>query len=454
MKVFVKMIVILLVLCVSLGMVACGGTNVDDSELTIGYKAENSEQILTKQLCKAFEEKMSLKGKSVKTKLVSINSGSYNAEIDKAYNAGTLCDVMYVTDEYASVWSENGVFEDLTPYFSNDNFDFSLYDDAAFESAKAWQNKIAYAPRSYDQFVVYLNLDFFAEYNVDIPSAENWTWTKLFEVCDELRQKIVAKYGSGNADYYRPIDCEITWQPLYYSMIKAFGGYIIDLQTNSVGLNQTAAINAIKKLNEMADKKYCPNPGSGSNYFPNGRSAMYIMTRASCANLTKNDITNVAFLPFPEYDSAFTGVDEGKAFLPYGSTGYAITSTSKKKDVAYEFIKFTLSEEGQSLMGNNGSIVPVLKSLQNNPNASWCNKIDCLKGVDQTAFVFSSSLANNYVPLFSCFGRGFNPPAKERTLYDSLKQSLLSMNSSTYADNNMDKFAEDMANRLKRDLGI
>lgn len=450
MKFLKSFIVIMLVFCFSLGIVACGVEDSGNSELKIGYRAENAEQILTKKLCEAFEAKMLQEGKTVKTKPVSVNAGSYNSEITRAYNAGTLCDIMYVTDEYASVWSENGVFEDLTPYFAQDNFDFSAYDAAAFDSAKAWENKIAYAPRSYDQFVVYLNLDFFNKYGVAVPTSDNWTWSKLFEICEEFRQKIVEEHGEQDAEYYRSIDLEITWQPVYYAMIKAFGGYIIDVSTQTVGLEETAAVNAIKKLDEMADKKYCPNPGSGSSYFPNGRSAMYVMTRAACANLERNDITNVAFLPFPVFDSAFTGVADSMAYLPYGSTGYAITSTSKQKDIAFEFVKFALSEEGQNIMGRNGSIVPVLKSLQENPDAAWRKGVDILKDIDQSAFIYNS----HYVPLFSCYGRGYNPPTKERTMYDNVRESLKSLNSSKYADNNIEQFAKDMADSLKLGLGI
>ena len=66
-----------------------------------------------------------------------------------------------------------------------------------------------------------------------------------------------------------------------------------------------------------------------------------------------------------------------------------MNAESGNKELAWEFIKFTASEEGQMLIAENGACVPILNSMLTQ-NASWM-KVDALRVgdsyIDQSAFV-------------------------------------------------------------------
>ena len=66
------------------------------------------------------------------------------------------------------------------------------------------------------------------------------------------------------------------------------------------------------------------------------------MSRPTVSNLEKNEITNVAFLPMPIFDETFTGVADGNSYYCYGTTGYALNSKSKNKDLAWEFMQYVV----------------------------------------------------------------------------------------------------------------
>lgn len=449
-KKFVKILSLVLCMVMLCGLFACGGGSSGD--LVIAYKQETAEALLTRKMVNAFKAKKASEGVTVNINMFEINLGSYNSEILKQNASGTMADVYHTDDSLAPIWAEKGIFENLDPYLTRDNFNFAEYDEMAFEAARVYNNNVYYAPRTYDQPVVILNLDFFNTYGVTAPTADGWNWSKLIEVCDQLRKAINAKEEGLKKDNYYPLDVCVSWQPIYATFVKAFGGYIVDAENKTFGLTETASVKAFEKINEILDAKYVNDPTAPSAYFPNKKAGMYIMSRPTCANFEANEITNVAFLPFPVFDAEFTGLTEDKGIMPYGSAGYALCAKSKNKELAWEFIKFTMSEEGQNIMGENGTNVPIIKSLQTNPEASWITGIEVLKNIDQSAFVFSAEFASKYERVLGNFGKGI-APEKESTLYNTLKQQINSINSATYQDRSIEYFCSETQKALVNAMG-
>ena len=455
-KGFLKILSLLLCVATLFGVCGCVPAGDDsgggDNTIVIAYKQETAEALLTRKMINAFKAKKAAEGVNVTVKMFEINLGSYNSEILKQNASNTMADVYHTDDSLAPVWAEKGLFENLDPYFERDNFDFSLYDEMAFNAAKVYNDSVYFAPRTYDQAVVILNLDFFNEYGVTAPTAEEWNWTKLVETCAALRTAINAKETPLVAENYFPMDACVSWQPIYSTFVKAFGGYIVDPATDTIGLTESGAVAAFEKIDYLLDEKYFNDPNSPSAYFPNKKAGMYIMSRPTCANFEANGLTNVAFLPFPVFDAEFTGLSEDKGIMPYGSAGYALCSKSKNKGLAWEFIKFTMSEDGQNIMGENGTNVPIIKSLQTDPDASWIKGIDILKDLDQSAFVFGAEYEEIYERVLGNFGKGI-APEKESTLYTTLKQQINSINSATYKDRSIEYFCSETEKALKTALG-
>lgn len=443
MKKFTKILAAGMACMLCFGGVACGGDGENGGTLTVTYQQGTTEGRIVTRLKNAFEAKKKEEGKTVKVKLVATSSNNYNSDILKGWETNALADVVYTYDEFAPVWAEKGVFENLDARFAASNFDFSAYDEAAFSSAKAYGGSIYYVPRSYDQPVVYVNRDLFTQYDIAVPTASEFTWTKLMEICDQLRKAFDNDSSLGiDAQYYYPLDLTWTWQPIYNAFVQSFGGYIYNGETDKVGFTESGTVKAFEKIREIIDNEYAPPTTGGGTNFSDKKAAMYIMSRPTVSNLEKYEIENVAFLPMPVFDEAFTGVANGKSYYCYGTTGYALNSNSKNKETAWEFMQFVMSVEGQTILSEGGLIVPIVKSMQNAENAAWKKGISFIADEDQSAFVFGADKESVYTRILATYARG-NYPTKERTVYDSVNQQIQSLCSKTYEDETVAKFCAD-----------
>ena len=437
------------VLC--FGGVACGEKG-NDGSLTVTYQQGTTEGRIINLLKKGFENKKKAEGAEVTVKLVATSSSNYNSDILKGWETNALADVVYTYDEYAPVWAEKGVFENLDARLTESGFDFSAYDSAAVESARAYGNSIYYIPRSYDQPVVYVNRDLFEKYDVAVPNASEVTWTKMMEICAQLRTAFDNDTSLGtDAQYYYPLDLTWTWQAFYNAFVQSFGGYIYNGTTGDIGFTQTGTVKAFEKIREIINARYAPPTTGGGKNFGDKKAAMYIMSRPTVSNLEKNEITNVAFLPMPIFDETFTGVADGNSYYCYGTTGYALNSKSKNKDLAWEFMQYVVSAEGQEILSNSGLIVPVLKSMQNASDASWKTGIDFIADVDQSAFVFDAEKESVYTRILATYARG-KYPTKERTVYDAVTQQIQSLCSKTYENETVEKFCQDAQAAVRQKL--
>ncbi len=136
---------------------------------------------------------------------------------------------------------------------------------------------------------------------------------------------------------------------------------------------------------------------------------MWITSRPKVSACIDSEIS-LEFLPVPK-------MGEEEHYLSYGNTGYAISAISEKKDLAWEFLQFVMSEAGQTTFSKTGNCVPILLSMQNDPDAEWRNY---LPGVNQDAFVRSSEMMKEYTYILTTYARGYNQ-TKERDIYNKVK---------------------------------
>ena len=171
-----------------LSLTACGGgTKTDAKEITVGILNNSSERENLKVLRNAFEKKYEAEG--YKVKIVNL-TGTYNEAVYRMYIAGQLPDVIQVFDDTSAYWTNKGIYADLDEYIARDNIDLSLYVDSMIDIARSGQgddDSLYWLPRDYDKLVTYVNKDVFQAAGVAVPTAEEWTWAKMLEVCQALK---------------------------------------------------------------------------------------------------------------------------------------------------------------------------------------------------------------------------------------------------------------------------
>lgn len=89
----------------------------------------------------------------------------------------------------------------------------------------------------------------------------------------------------------------------------------------------------------------------------------------SYANSLKDADGNstVDFVSLPKFE----GVEN--SYIGMGCTGYAVTSqcVAEKRDLAWDFLKFVMSESGQDAFCRSGAGIPVLKKMAEDPEAAF-----------------------------------------------------------------------------------
>lgn len=419
-----------------LGLAGCGGGSGQGGADTLWVTVANSsdELVLQNKLAKAFIAKKKEEGKDITIKRSTFSVSDYGNGISKLYATDTLGDVIFTYDTYASQYAETGWFDALDPYIERDGIDLTLYNQTIIESARAYEGQLTYFPRSYDQVTIFINNEFFRQMDMEdrIPRPKDngqgeetwdwWTWSELLSLCADLRAAINEKKGNA-ASYFYPMDANLLWNAVYDPLIKSFGGNVVDVETMNSGFNSansaayTGTVNALNFMKSLMANKYTPD-GYGS--FTSGNNAMAFQTRPSVTSAISAGI-DLSFAPVPKFDSAIDGIGEDSVtYVGYGSVGYAINKKSSKKELAWEFIKFAASEEGQAIIAANGNCIPTIKSQQTLDSA-WTECVTDKEGnvVDQSAFLYQGNTLS-----LATYARGVKTDT-EYLIYEKVRSNIL-----------------------------
>ncbi len=419
-----------------LGATGCGKK---DSASTLWVTVPDSQEELLVQakLAKAFTEKKKAEGQDVTLKRNTLDVGKYGETVSKLIAQGEIGDVVFTYDTYAAQYSEQGLFEDLDSYIARDGVDLDLYNKTIIDSARAYQGQLSYFPRSYDQVTIFINYDFFVDLGMenDVPVPKDngqgertwdwWTWSELCKLCEKLRAAINEKMTAAQASYYYPLDANLSWNAVYDPIIRSFGGYTVDVTTLDSGFNKANAnaaayngtLKALGFMKDLLKKNYTP---MSTGAFAAGNNAMAFMTRPSVTGAIDADI-ELRFAPLPRFDTGIDGIgNDSVSYVGYGSGGYALNKNSKKKDLAWEFIEFAISEQGQAIIAGEGRCIPTLKS-QLTIDGSWTDYVKDQNGnnVDQSAFLYDGNTLS-----LATYARGVATDT-EYQIYSKIRNSIL-----------------------------
>ena len=102
----------------------------------------------------------------------------------------------------------------------------------------------------------------------------------------------------------------------------------------------------------------------------------------SYANSLKDADGNatIDFVSMPSFDKTEI------SYIGMGCTGYAITSqcAEEKRDMAWDFLKFVMTETGQNAFCSSGAGIPILKEMAADPQAAFRQY---LPGANHDAFI-------------------------------------------------------------------
>ena len=378
-------------------MSGCGkkggaATETADGKIAISVMisgADAAEATLMQNWKKAYE---------AKNEGISIQIKNFTGDYTQAMTANVqseklMPDIMWTTGDTHVAWSDAGVFVNLKDMIAADSsIDLGdFYEEIVNTTHKnSADDGIYFMPRDYNKCILYINKVMFREAGFSEDEIANlkegWDYNKFLDVCARLRKAMDENVNpdAGLRSNSVPLDARMDFNASYVSFIKHFGGDFVE--NGKVDFTSDKNISAYAQIYDLIDKGYIAESGKKSSAtFTTLSAAMAVNVRPSLPSMPTTDNYDIDFLPLP-LDTV--GV---------GCSGYAITASAAKRvsessynkdkksnqEYAYDFLSFIVSEEGQKIGCETGNIVPVLKSLADDP--SWHSYLSADK--NHAAFV-------------------------------------------------------------------
>ena len=306
---------------------------------------------------------------------------SYESTIMGDVASGISYDILWVSDSYVSTFARQGMLANLDAFIEESGFDTSLYYDSMMRMGQEFHNGSQYfMPRDYSKLVVYINKDIFEELKIDYtPFLDGWTWEEYLATSQALYDGIQA---STNRDRW-VMEAEFDWRIQMYGFTSAYGGVLIDESGDPV-FDENAQ-KGLTEMQKMTKNQWAKFSGTTQSNFIGGKVAMRWQVRPAFNSYHAVLGDSLEVLPFPE-------VGGGKT-VGTGTTGYGIGRGSDQKGLAWQFLAYMMSEEGQNAMSTSGGIVPSLISLAEDENAVWRTMFP---GINHDAFIYEGT--NDVVP--------------------------------------------------------
>ncbi|MEX2542887.1 MAG: sugar ABC transporter substrate-binding protein [Trueperaceae bacterium] len=266
--------------------------------------------------------------------------------------AGQLPDVYYMSSGFVDTWQSDGMLANLQPYV--DETDLDDYFAGVLSTARFpdKQTGDVYAwPVNWQGTVLFYNIDAFEAAGVPLPH-DDWTWEEFLAAAQAMT---VDDNGDGRIDQYG------FWLYGRYAHVEPWiyqnGGDLLSADRTRLEVDESAR-EALQFLSDLVNEHEVAPPPSEmegirqQDVFPLGMAAMWVdgtwnieNNRDIVGDSFRWGITKVPRGPQGTEDIAYTWPDM-----------FAISPTSEKSDLAWEFVKFMTGPERSADLYLGGTV--------------------------------------------------------------------------------------------------
>lgn len=385
---------------------ACSGGGGDSSggakegTLSFYFGASPEEAKTRKKVIAAFEQKFP------KIKIKTQVAGTDPLQQLLTSCAGGKCpDVMMSWELLYPGLAKRGVYADLNEFLDKDKaYTSKLKADSSDLLLKTfqYQGKQVGLPEQFAGVFLYYNKKLFEQAGLEPPPAKwtdsSWTFDKFLAAA----QKLTKKGANGKTKQYGFVDAwDVNLSSAVFGMnngVEWFQPPIKPTKTNGDDPNFVEGLQFYADL--FAKHGVAPNPALKTNattsldLFTSGRAGMVLTGHWMYSTFAakKGLDFDVCVLP--------VGPNGGTPKSDIGTTGLAVAASSKNRDAAWEFVKFSCGPEGQKVIADSGLFIPVLKSLANSEDFKKAHPN--IENFD----VFLGGLSNaHWLPISAAWGK-------------------------------------------------
>jgi multiple sugar transport system substrate-binding protein len=261
-----------------------------------------------------------------------------------------LPDVIHIDRKDVPLMVHRGLFEDLTPIMRQDTgFTLGAFLPELLPGARVGERYYG-VPHNFSTLVLYYNRDHFDAERIPYPDS-TWTWETMLDAA----RRLTKKDASGKINRY---GCLV--HIVVPTLIYQNGGKVLNEEMDSCVIASPESEGAVRFVTDLSEKygvtwNMLAQNLQWDDMFAGGRLSMLCNGRWSAAWYMRSmqpGVADVAPLP------------RGK-FRKGAAVNHlmAISSQSAKKEEAWEFVKFLVSEEGMRMVNENGANIPSLHSI-------------------------------------------------------------------------------------------
>lgn len=419
-----KLTILLFTLIVGLLLVACGGGAQETAEPTAAPDAEAPAEESPAEEAPAEEGAGDLSGAirvtmwesgdalapyeaalaSFQEKYPNIDvtlepvPDQYGTKLLAQVAAGTTPDVFQVGDGDVGPFVAEGIVEPLDPYISGENgLDLGVFLPGIAEFGTI-NDQTMLLTKDYSPLVLYYNVDHFEEAGLEVPNEET-TWEELLEMAKTLT--LDGNGNNANSPDFDPDNIQRfglllpnTWGDLVWlrgilPIIYQFGGSVVseDGTTTDGYMNSPETIEAVQFYTDLILTHHVSPNNADIDSFGGGEP-MFLGGQASMAWTGRWPLS--AWQEVPDLNFGTTGLPSGPAGEANALcwAGFAMSSTSENKDLAWAWIKHVAAEEGAEAFADYAmsAVEPIVEAqgLDQDPyNAPIINDLNNVKPIPE-----------------------------------------------------------------------
>ena len=345
--------------------------NKDEIEIEIGIYSGNEWGVPQIEVYKIYEEAIALFESEHENVTVVFRSGTimedYSEWFAQRVLEGIEPDVFIVLEEDFSTLSEIGMLESLNKYIEEEPADFTAdFYGKAIEAGNYQGEQFAMPFEVVPTFMI-VNETLLNENHIDMPK-DNWTVKEFTDICEMLTQDTD---GDNKIDQFGVVGYD--WSHAYYAADGNFvdGEKAVDIYDEE---KVAKAIDLMKDLYQM-NEGYIVN----NNDFNQGNVGIKIFSLVEFR----------AYKPIPyrikkysnfEWEAISFPVFEGnQSQSKLYTVQLGMSSRSKEKDVAWEFMKFlSTNEEVQQMVWDYTYALPTKISIVDSIYSDYDSSDDIL----------------------------------------------------------------------------
>ncbi|GAA1011821.1 hypothetical protein Aple_013330 [Acrocarpospora pleiomorpha] len=271
------------------------------------------------------------------TPVTGENWGTYYANVATLIASGKRPDLMVISGEGAQFVHANNLVQPINAYLDKDAGAKAIVDDIAQGLIDGFTVKgdVVTLTYGWNDMVVYYNTDVFKKAGVQPPSAD-WTWDDFKATAKKLTADT---NNDGKPDQYG-----FTWAsneifPGIMPWVANAGGNLTSDDVCTATADTPQVNKAVTFLNDLIKEGIAPAPMPMSDVFTrfqNGQVAMFGAGRWPIATFLPAGFKAFDIQLYPKGDTYKT---------VFGGAGYPILKSSQNPDLAWEYQKFTVSDE-------------------------------------------------------------------------------------------------------------